>query len=77
MNLANFIAGLQLLSNHFEKRDGYHIGAEHDQFYVYQTDRPLSPEDVARLYALDWFQEGKSEEGPASYDPGEGWTCFV
>lgn len=74
MRLNDFMAGADLLANHFNDRSGFHIGAEHDQFYVYATDRPLSPEDVKRMHELGWFQE--DAEAPA-YDPAGGWTCYV
>lgn len=73
MKLNDFQAGLALLANHFEKRDCYKIGSEHDQFYVYATDTPLTPEEAKQMHDLGWFQEGV-EDG---YNPGEGWTCFV
>jgi hypothetical protein len=76
MKLSNFIDGLKLLSQHFDNPAGYHVGAEHDQFYVYATDKPLTEADWKRLKELGWFQEGHSEE-PEFYDAGEGWTCFT
>ena len=83
MTTDKFIAGLQILQGYFDKLKGFHIGAEHDVVYVYKTDRPVSPEDVAKLVELDWFQEGvnRPEEDdefePKHYDPEESWTAYV
>jgi hypothetical protein len=74
MKLSNFIEGLQILQQYFDK-DGYKIGAEHDEFYVYKTDRPVSHEHVERLKFLDWFQPGQEEQAP--YDPEESWQAFT
>ncbi len=75
MKLSNFIEGLKTLQPYFTNGDGYHIGAQHDQFYVRQTDRPLTDEDVQKMRSLDWFQPG--QEGDAPYDPEEGWSAFT
>ena len=72
MNLKNFTDGIAIISRYYEKQDGYHIGAEHDTFYMYATDRPIPPPDVEALHKLGWFQEGVDE-----YDPAEGWCTFV
>lgn len=80
MQLSKFIAGLQILAPYFDGGDGHHTGAEHDQFYVYATDKPLSSEDVTKMNELGWFQaetynNDTEENGP--YDPEEGWTCYT
>jgi len=76
VNLANFRAGLDILAPYFDKPDGCHLGAEHDQIYVFATDRPLTETDVQRLRDLGWFQpEQEGEDAP--YDPAEAWSCFV
>lgn len=77
MNLKNFIAGLQILQAHFKDGDGFHIGAEHDQFYVYKTHTPLEPSEVAALVELGWFQPDCDFEKPGDYDPQEGWSVFT
>lgn len=41
MNLKNFIEGINTLRPYYEEPDGYHLGAEHDEIYLYATDRPL------------------------------------
>lgn len=75
MQLSKFIAGLTILAKYYDDPDGYHIGAEHDQFYAYRTDKPVAPDDVAKLFELDWFQPDAAEgEG---YDPDEGWSAFT
>jgi hypothetical protein len=75
MKLYSFIEGLQILRLYFDDPDGYHIGSEHDKFYVYRTDKPVSKEDVLKLQQLGWFQEEIEECG--DYDPAEGWGCFT
>lgn len=75
MNLRNFMAGLEILRPYFDAPDGYHLGAEHDQIFVFATDRPVSDEDVAKLRGLGWFQPDLDEDAP--YDPAEGWSAFV
>lgn len=79
MKLSNFVDGLTILRGYFDS-DGYEIGAEHDIFYVYQTDRPLSDEHLAKLIELGWFQEGLAggdEFKAENYDPEEGWAAFT
>lgn len=75
MKLNNFIEGLQILQPYYDKPDGYHIGAEHDEFYAYATDKPLTPEHVAKLRELGWFQ-AEVEDG-APYDPAESWSAYT
>jgi hypothetical protein len=75
MKLSKFIEGLKILQPYYEGGDGYHIGAEHDQFYAYKTDKPLTPEDVQKMRDLDWFQP--DQDDGAEYDPDEGWSAFT
>lgn len=75
MKLGDFQTGLVILRGHFNNPDGYYIGSEHDQFFVYKTDTPLDKEELAWMGAHGWFQEDIGEDDP--YDPEEGWTCYV
>ena len=78
MKLSNFVEGLKTLQPYYKDGDGYHIGAEHDQFYAYQTDNPLTPEDVQKMINLDWFQpEGGINSDGGVYDPENGWSAFT
>jgi hypothetical protein len=84
MTIGKFAAGIAILVGYFDKPDeNYAVGAEHDQFYVYPTDRPLSDEDVTALKAAGWFQpdvrvpDGAKSRAEAPYDPREGWSCFT
>lgn len=78
MKLNDFIAGLEILKSHFKDcGDGYHIGSEHDQFYVYATETPLEPHEVLALVGLGWFQPDCDFEGPQSYQPTEGWSAWT
>ena len=75
MKLSNFIDGLNILKKYYKEIDDYHIGAEHDQFYAYETDYPLAPEDVQKLLDLGWFPFDQEED--AEYNPKAAWTAFV
>ena len=77
MKLSNFIEGLNTLSKYFDNPDGYHIGAEHDQFYVYATDQPLDAADVEKMKSLEWFQPEARGDDDAPYDHQEGWSAFT
>ena len=78
MKLGNLIDGLNILRTYYDGGDGYHIGCEHDQFYAYKTDKPLTPDDQKRMVELGWFQPdgGMSEDGE-EYAPDNGWSSFV
>jgi hypothetical protein len=75
MKLSNFLDGLNTLRPYYNNPDGYHIGAEHDQFYAYATDKPLMPEDVQKMRDLGWFQPDMADDAP--YGPEEGWSAFT
>jgi hypothetical protein len=75
MKLSDFIEGLKTLQPYYDGGDGYHIGAGHDQFYAYRTDKPLSPEDVEKMKFLGWFQPDM--KGGSEYDHEEGWSAFT
>lgn len=82
MKLSQFIEGLQILKPYYKDGDDYHLGAEHDVFYAYGTERPLSAPDVVRMLELGWFQEDapRDDEGEftaENYDPEKGWAAFV
>lgn len=81
MTLENFMKGLHILKPHYAKPDGHHLGAEHDQIYMYTTDTPVSADDVADLLGLGFFQPDVRYEGDertvADYDPAEGWSAYV
>lgn len=79
MKLGEFMDGLAILRPYYNGGDGHHISAEHDVFYAYATDKPVSPDDVSKLFALGWFQKGVKQprEGNAQYDPDEGWAAYT
>lgn len=79
MQLDKFREGLEIFSRYYNNPSGYHIGAEHDVFYVCATDTPLSETDLKRVVELGWFQEGGSndEEDTTEYLPEEGWQAFT
>lgn len=82
MNLSEILGGIETLRPFYEKPDGFHVGAEHDVVYLYATDKPLTPEAVAKMVEFGWFQEG-AEYDPRdgfkaeNYDPSESWTAYV
>ncbi len=76
MNLKNFVAGVEILLPYYNKPDGCHLGAEHDQIYLYATDAPLTDVDVARMRELGWFQPEQDDDGQP-YDQEDGWSAFV
>lgn len=75
MKLSKFLTGLQTLQPYYKGGDGYHLGAEHDQFYAYATAQPLTVEDQAKMRELGWFQPDCGDDAP--YSPEDGWSCFV
>jgi hypothetical protein len=82
MKLGKFIQGLDVLRNFYDNPNGYHLGAEHDQIYVYATDSPLPAESVKFLVELGWFQPGvnigEDDDFKAEhYVPDEGWSVYV
>ena len=79
MRLNAFIEGLETLRKYYNDANGFHIGAEHDQFYAYATDKPMTDDDVALMRALDWFQPDADEDanGEFIYAHDEGWSAFT
>lgn len=78
MKLSELAQAVQIMSTYYDDPDGYHVAAEHDQIFLYATDRPLTAEDVARMLALGWFQEsGATDDEPEAYDAEEGWQHFT
>jgi len=81
MRLNAFMEGLEIFARHFNDTSGFHLAAEHDQFFLYKTDSPLTEEELEVVNELGWFQDEvpyddeTEERGP--YDPDEGWSCFV
>lgn len=67
--------GLQILIPKFKDPTGYHLGAEHDEFYVWATDDPLTPEEVAELRELGWLQ--RDVRDASVYDSEQGWMVFL
>ena len=75
MNLKNFTEGVSIIRAFYDDPDGYHIGAEHDQLYLYATDRPMDEASVAKLKELGWFQPDSTDDD--AYSPEDGWSAFV
>jgi hypothetical protein len=86
MNIDRLIEGLQILNKYFDAPDRAFVRAEHDIIGVNNTDKPISTEDLTKLYALGWLQpdveqpeeeEGTFSEVSAEYDPDESWVRYV
>lgn len=81
MTLGEFLAGAEILRPYYDDPNGYHLGADHDVIYVYNTDRPVLPADLERLAAMGWQQDNTSHEDGewrvADYDPEESWWAYV
>lgn len=80
MKLQNFIEGLKILQKYFNDPNGYHLGAEHDQIYVYATNNPLSEEDINKLLELGWFQDENDiidGECDQTYNPESSWSVYT
>ncbi len=78
MRTPAIIEGLTILQKYRDTPDGYHCGAEHDQFWAGTTDHPLDHADLSRLAELGWFQEEiDCDNTIKDYDPEEPWSCFV
>lgn len=82
MQLFDFRKGLEILSQHFDNPSGFHIGAEHDAFYVYPTDRQMNPENILKMIELGWFQEHDERDYNNSfslkdYRPTESWCAYL
>lgn len=86
MKLSNFVDGLSTLRPYYNDPDGYHIGAEHDQFWAFQTDKPLPPEVVQQMIELGWFQEYERDDDDKDdgedfalkdYRADESWTAYT
>jgi hypothetical protein len=75
MRLSNFIDGLSILRPYYDDPDGFHIGAEHDQFYAYATNKAMTDEDVQKMRDLGWFQPDQDDAAPYSAD--DGWSAFT
>lgn len=79
MTIDKLIKGLKIFRKYYDK-DGYHNGAEHDQFYVYVTDREMSKEDVETVINLGWFQPDVRYDGDFKaehYNFEEGWSTYL
>ena len=79
MSLKNFADGLAIIRAFYNDQDGYHIGAEHDQIYLYATDVPMDAAAIAKLQEIGWFQDEAENDadGKPIYDPSSSWSVFV
>lgn len=71
MKLSALADAVNILRPYYNDPDGYHVGAEHDEIFLYTTDKPLSAEDVAKMRSLGWSQPDAAEDDV--YEPNVGW----
>lgn len=82
MRTREIIEGLQTLMPFYDNQDGFHNGAEHDVFYAYATDKPLTDDALSKMIELGWHQEhdGRDYEEDftqTDYRPDESWVCYT
>lgn len=81
MSTKNLIAGLLLLQDYRDDKDGSDAGGEHDVIYAYPTSNPLSNKDVQTMIDLDWHQEdvddGDDDFSVSHYDHEESWIFYT
>lgn len=71
MALSKFMEGLNTLRPYYDDPEGRHVGAANDLVFAWATDKRMSKDDAAKMFALGWFQScGRG----ASYDPKDGWN---
>lgn len=74
MNWRNFLAGLHIIDKHVEDKSAFLLGAEHDEFYVYKPNTPLTKEEAAQMFDLGWQQPYCEER---VYSEHEGWQALL
>lgn len=77
MKRTKFLLGLNILSKYYNETNEYSMGAEHDQFYAYATDHPLSEEDFKKMIEHNWFQPDAYDNNFKQYLPGECWSAYL
>lgn len=81
MKFSELLAGLNILASYYDNRDDYHTAVGHSVLYCFETDHPLSPEDVQRLIDLGWRQDVDYDENDeftvACYEPSTTWEAFT
>ena len=75
------IEGMTIISKYYNKDNNYNVGAEHDILYLFETDKPVSKEDLKTLIDLGWTQEEADFVDEtftiAAYDQGLSWSAYV
>jgi hypothetical protein len=79
MTLSELIQSASIFNKYYHNIDGHHISAEHEEIRFDGTHTPITPEDLAILYDIGWFQRGGFEDGEykGPYDPEEAWFIYV
>lgn len=82
MRTIDIVNGINILLKYYEKQDGYHSGSDHDEFYMYPTIQPLTPDDLQKMIALGWIQvyQGRDYSRDFSaqdYIPTESWIAYT
>lgn len=82
MNLKGMLAGILTAQPYYEKPDGYHLNAEHDQIWLAATDKMMDAPDVQKMLEAGWHQEHDGRDygkdmTVADYRSDESWTCYT
>ena len=72
MNTKSLMRGIQTLLPYYDDENGYHSGSDHDVFYMFATDKPVSEEDQEELEVLGWYQPHGAE-----YSQSESWYAYI
>lgn len=62
MKTKEIIEGLITLMPFYDNPDGFHNGAEHDHFFAYATDKPLTEEAIKKMIELGWHQQHEERD---------------
>lgn len=73
MRTIDVIEGINIISKYYDDLTDYDFGADRDSLYMFETDRPISNEDLVKLKELGWTQE--KEIG--FYEPTVTWCADI
>jgi hypothetical protein len=57
MNTKGIIEGMTILFKYYKDENGFNVGAEHDEIWMFAPDLPISDKDKDRLMKLGWVIE--------------------
>ena len=82
MTIKDLSDALAIFMPYYDDASSEFTYAEHDEFYLPATDKPMSEEDVKKVKGLGWFQPEASEDEEcdsteAEYNPEYDWQHFT